>query len=121
MIEIIDGFPDSVIALTAVGRITAQDYDRLVIPKIEETLKRHPKVRLYYELSPKFTGVDAGAAWKDFRLGVEHLTRWERMAVVTDVEWIRLTMNAFRFLMPGQLKVFANGQSAEARAWIIGE
>jgi hypothetical protein len=121
MIEIIDGFPDSVIAITAVGRVNANDYDTVVIPKIEEALKRHHRVRLYYEFGPKFTGVDTGAAWKDFKLGVEHLTRWERMAVVTDVEWIRLTMNAFRFVMPGELKVFTNDQSAEARAWIMGK
>jgi hypothetical protein len=41
------------------------------------------------------------------------------MAVVTDVDWIRHMINAFRFVMPGQLRVFATAQAAEARAWIL--
>ena len=50
--------------------------------------------------------------------GVEHLTRWERVAVVTDVEWIRLAVNLFRFLVPGGVKVFPTAQAAEARRWV---
>jgi hypothetical protein len=62
--------------------------------------------------------MDAGAAWEDFKLGVGHLTRWEKVAVVTDVEWIRHAVNAFRFLMPGEIRVFPDSQRAEARAWV---
>ena len=28
-------------------------------------------------------------------------------------------MNAFRFLMPGEIKVFPTSRAAEARAWIV--
>jgi hypothetical protein len=27
--------------------------------------------------------------WEDIKVDTEHFTRWERMAVVTDVEWIK--------------------------------
>jgi len=118
MIKTIDGFPESIIALCASGRVTAADYDKVLIPKVESALKHHRKVRLYYEFGRDFSELDAGAAWKDFKIGVEHLSRWERMAVVTDVEWIRHAIDAFSFLMPGQLRVFASGQTAEARTWI---
>lgn len=118
MIEVIEGFPEGVIAITAKGRVSAADYRDVVVPLVEESLKQHDKVRLYYELGPEFSGIDASASWKDFKLGIGHLSRWERMAVVTDVEWIRITMNVFRFLMPGQLRVFTTEQAADARAWI---
>lgn len=118
MIEFIAGFPENTVAAVARGRVTATDYDEVLIPKVEEALGRYKKVSFYYELGQEFSGIDAGAAWKDFKLGVEHLSRWERMAVVTDVDWIRLALNAFRFVMPGQLRVFGTGQAAEARAWI---
>lgn len=120
MIENIEGFPDNVIALIAKGQVTKKDYEQLVIPKVATALKRHDKIRLYYELGSQFSGIDAGAAWEDLKVGVEHLTRWERMAVVTDVDWIRHMINAFRFLMPGQMRVFATAQTSEARAWIVG-
>ena len=58
------------------------------------------------------------AAWEDFKLGMEHLTRWERIAVVTDVDWIRHTFNAFTFLIPGEITLFHLDEMTEARAWI---
>lgn len=119
MLEILDGFPDGVIAVAAKGRVSAEDYDKTLIPLVEKALQRHRKVRIYYELGRGFTGIEAGAALKDFWVGVEHLTRWERIAVVADIEWIRHTMQLFRFLMPGQVRVFATHDAKKARAWIL--
>jgi hypothetical protein len=119
MIECIETFPDNVVGLVAKGHVTKEDYEKVLIPRVEAALKGHDKVRLYYELGSEFSGIDAGAAWEDLKVGVEHFTRWERMAVVTDVEWIRHMVNVFRFLMPGQMRVFATAKTAEARAWIL--
>ena len=119
MIEIIEGFPDNVVGILAKGDVTRKDYLEVVIPTIEKALKRNAKLRLYYELGSEFTGIDLSAEWEDFKLGIEHLSRWERVAVVTDVAWIRHAVNAFRFLMPGEVRVFATGQTSEARKWIV--
>ncbi|MGH7814191.1 MAG: STAS/SEC14 domain-containing protein [Candidatus Binataceae bacterium] len=121
MIDILEGFPDKIVALTAKGRVTKKDYELVVIPTIEEALKRHQKIRLYYDLGAQFSGIDPGAAWEDLKIGVEHPTRWERVAVVTDVDWIRHAINAFRFMMPGRVRVFPAAQAAEARAWIAAD
>ncbi|MBS0519545.1 MAG: STAS/SEC14 domain-containing protein [Proteobacteria bacterium] len=118
MIKILQGFPDNVIAFSAEGRVTRRDYDEVLIPKVKEALQRHDRIRCYYELGAGFSEIDAGAAWEDFVLGLEHLTRWERVAVVTDVDWIRIAVNLFRFLIPGMIQVFPAGQAAEARRWI---
>jgi len=118
MLKLLEGFPDDVIAVTARGRVTGADYDKVMIPAVERALRGHDKVRCYYELGREFEAFDLKSAWKDFVIGVEHLPRWERMAVVTDVEWIRYAMRAFGFVMPGELRVFATGQASEARDWI---
>ena len=118
MIEIIPGFPDYVVGFVAKGQVTKEDYDEVLIPTVEVALKRHHQTRLYYELGQEFSGIDAGAAWEDIKVGIEHLTRWERVALVTDVEWMIHTVNAFRFLIPGRLRVFPTAQISEARAWI---
>ena len=75
-------------------------------------------MRLYYELGSQFSGIDPAAAWEDAKMGIEHFGRWERIAVVTDVDWMKHTVNAFRFLIPGQLRVFPTAQTSEARVWI---
>jgi hypothetical protein len=118
MIEILEGFPGGVVAVTAKGRVTKQDYDDVLIPKLREVLSRRGKIRLYYELGEGFSGIDPGAAWEDFTLGMRYLRRWERVAVVTDVDWIRIAIGVFRFLVPGEIRVFGTSQALDARNWI---
>jgi hypothetical protein len=119
MIRILSRFPENVVAVTCEGRVTRKDYDDVLLPAVIAALQRHGKVRLYYEITPQFSGIEAGAIWEDFRIGMEHLLRWERVAVVTDIEWIRHAMNAFRFLLPGKIRVFAGNEAGAAREWIV--
>jgi SpoIIAA-like len=93
----------------------------VLIPAVTRALQHHSKVRVYYEVALEFAGIDAGALWEDFRVGVRHLSRWERIAVVSDVGWIRQAVNAFRFLMPGTLRVFPVDDAADARGWIAAD
>jgi hypothetical protein len=119
MIEIIEGFPDNVVGLAGKGEVTRKDYLEVVIPAIDKALKRNARLRLYYDLGAQFTGIDLGAEWEDFKLGIEHPSRWERVAVVTEVAWIRHLVGALRFLMPGEIRVFTTAQASEARKWIV--
>lgn len=121
MIETLAGFPDSVVALSAKGRVSRKDYEEILIPKVNEAFGRRSRVRCYYELGPAFSGMDPGAAWEDFKLGIEHLRGWDRVAVVTDVDWIRRAMNTFRFLLPGEIRVFDIPETDEARRWITAD
>jgi SpoIIAA-like len=118
MIEPLTGFPDNVLAFGYKGRVTRQDYETVLIPAVENALKKHDKIRLYIEIATDFAGFDPGAMWEDLKIGMEHLTRWERAALVTDVEWIKQAMRLFGFLMPGKMKSFALSEAAQARAWI---
>lgn len=120
MIEHLTSFPDNVLAFVCKGRVTKADYDAVLVPAVVQALKTHDKVRLYYETAGDFAGIDPGAMWEDFKVGMEHLTRWERVAVVTDVEWIKQTMRFFSFLMPGAMKLFPTTEAAQAREWIAG-
>jgi hypothetical protein len=119
MIEILKNFPDNVIALSCRGQVTKEDYDGVLVPAILEALKRHDKIRLLYTTSADFTGYDPGAIWEDLKIGVEHPTRWERVAVVTDVDWIVQMMRLFSFLVPCPTKLFPTSEFAQAHAWII--
>jgi SpoIIAA-like len=118
MIKILEGFAEATVAIACEGHVTREDYQTILIPRLNEALARHQKVRIYYEIAPSFSGFDFGAVWEDTKVGLEHLSRYERMALVTDVAWIRHAAGAFRFLMPGRLAVFPLGQAKEARAWI---
>jgi len=118
MIELLKGFPDNVVAAACQGQITKNDYDTVLVPAVEKALKSHDKIRFYYEAGANFAGIDASAAWEDFKVGMEHFLRWERVAVVTDVEWIKHTMRIFSFVMPAEMRVFPVAETAKAREWI---
>jgi hypothetical protein len=118
MIEHLKSFPGNVLAFVCHGQVTKQDYATVLIPAVEKALKEHDKVRLYYETAPDFSGIDPSAVWEDTKVGVSHLLRWERVAVVTDVEWIKQTMKFFSFMLPGELRVFPTREAAAARTWI---
>ena len=114
MIEIIEGLPNNVVGIAVTGRVTKQDCYDVLIPAMEDSLKAHDKIRLYYELNSRFPG----AAWDDLNVGIEYAPPCERVAIVTDVGWIRYTVKALRFLIPGEIQVFATVRASEGRAWI---
>ena len=119
MIEQLKGFPGDVLGFVAKGVVTRRDYEDVLIPAVESALKTHDKLRLYYEFDPEFTSIEPGAMWEDFLAGMEHFLRWERIAVVTDVDWISNSIRFFGFMMPAAVRAFPLNESAEARAWLV--
>lgn len=119
MIEVLTGFPETVLAFACNGHVTKRDYESVLIPAVEQALGQHKKVRLYYQIDPGFSGIESGAMWDDFKVGMEHLFRWDRLAVVTDVEWIRSMFKAFSFVIPCEARVFQLEEAANARTWIV--
>jgi hypothetical protein len=114
MIELIEGLPKNVVGIFVQGRVTAQECRDVLTPAVEKSLKRHDKIRLYYEIGSRFPG----AAWDELDLGGGRASRCERVAIVTDIAWVRLTVKALRFLFPGEIRVFPTIQAAEGREWI---
>jgi SpoIIAA-like len=98
----------------AKGRLTSDDCNKVLKPLIGSSLQRHEKVRLYYEIDCRFPG----AAWANLRLGIENIPEWERVAVVTDVCWLREAINVLRFLIQAEVRVFSTSDASQGRAWI---
>ena len=118
MVEKIPDLPDHVLGFTAKGTVTADDYESVIIPAVEAMFSRQRKVRFLYHLGEEFSGIEAAAAWDDARLGLKHLTGWEKMALVSDVDWIRWAVKIFGLAITGQVRVFHNRDLAEAKGWI---
>ncbi|HEY1390728.1 MAG TPA: STAS/SEC14 domain-containing protein [Ktedonobacterales bacterium] len=120
MIEQLSEFPQNVLGFRASGHVTRQDYDSVVDPAVEAAFKSQQSLRLYYQLDSDFRGMEPGAMWEDFKIGMEHIRHWERIAIVTDVDWIGNSIKVFGFLIPGEVRLFALAQADQARAWIVG-
>ena len=118
MIEQIPDLPAGALGFRASGQVTATDYSQILVPDIEAAFAVNRKLRLLYHIGPDFTGFDAGAMWEDAQLGFRHFSGWDRVALVTDVHWLRVTASAMGFAVPAELKLFHNAQFDEAVAWI---
>lgn len=118
MIENIPDLPGNVLGLTAKGRVTVTDYESVVIPEVEAVFKRYPKNRFLYHLGDQCSGFEGSAVWDNIKLGLEHFSGWERLAIVSDVEWIRTAIRIFGLVMPGDIRVFDNSELDEAKRWI---
>ena len=89
MIGLMRDLKDGVIGFTALGKVTGADYEQVVIPAIEAGFDKHSSLSLIYHLGEDFEGFEAAAVWDDAKVGLAHWTAWDRVAVVTDVGWVR--------------------------------
>jgi len=108
MIELLENMPGNVVGFEAVGEVTAEDYRTILDPAIKAALATHDKIRILYVLADRFTGYSGPAMFDDAVIGTEHWRHWERIGVVTDTEWVRHTVHAFAWMVPGRIKVFAD-------------
>ena len=118
MLALIPGLPSNVVGVEAYGKVTAEDYERLLVPAVDAARVASPEgnVRVLYVLYD-FLGYPAGAIWEDtFVLG--RFRSWERFAVVCDADWLRTSLRAFAWMMPGEVRAFEPDDLDDARAWI---
>ena len=117
MIQLIEGLPDAVVGIEAVGTVESADYDTTAAPAVRRALERHPKIRLIHVLDDRFTGYTAGGAWQDAVLGLANARSFDRIAVVSDSESIRRLVTLGGWSLPGELQLFPNREREQAEAW----
>ena len=120
MIERLTGLPDGVIGFEAVGEVHAEDYRDVLIPDLEVAVVSGA-IRCVYVMGDRFEGYSTGAAWQDTKLGLEHHGKWQRAALVTDVEWVTHLSAVFGWMVPGQFEVFPLAERDAAIAWTAAD
>ena len=118
MVERVADLPDGVLGFRATGTISRDEYRELMKP-IYAALERGEKLNIYFELADDFHGLDLGALWEDLKaagsVGLKHRSSWQRMAVVTDKDWIRHGAAVAGWLAPGELRLFDSGRALPRR------
>ena len=118
MLKLLEGLPDNVLGVSAEGKITGIDYETVLIPAIEKKLKEHKKIRMVYHLGSSFTGFDLSAMLDDAKMGMKHLSAWDRIALVSDHEMINTFAKFFGHMLSCELRIFKNAELGEAKKWI---
>jgi hypothetical protein len=109
---------DNILGVQGTGKVTNQDYLDVLIPQLEEVLKKYGKARFLYYLDEDFTGWEMGAMWEDAKFGLKHKDDFEKIAVVGGPKWIAWGTKLFSYFLEGQVKIFAFEELQAAWDWL---
>ena len=121
MIEKLNGIPDYVAGFNATGKVTKEDYANTVIPEVEKILKQHGHIHFLLVLNTEAGNFTAGAWMNDALIGIKHLSKWKKMAIVSDQKGVEKITDILSPIMPGESKGFALDELEAAKAWVSSE
>jgi len=117
VIQLMDNLPENVIGFEAVGEVDADDYKTTLDPAVDAALQNNNKLRLIYVLGDRFDGYSGGAMWQDTKLGISHWGAWEKIALVTDKDWVDDAIKFMGWMVPGEIQVYSNDDVDAAKEW----
>ena len=121
MLRPMTDMPAGTIGFEAVGEVEDDDWEETVEPVLRRELEAGRKVRLLYLLGAEARDVECDAMRADTGFRARHATSFERVAVVSDEDWIRPALRALSFLLPGKARGFRVHDLAAAKAWLAEE
>jgi SpoIIAA-like len=98
------------------GKLVKGDYSAFV-PAVEQLIRQHGKLQILFDMTG-FHGWNAGAAWEDFKFGVEHFADIERLAMVGEERWQRGMATFCKPFTKAKVRYFGHADAAEARHWL---
>src|SRR5690242_1347038 len=118
MLRRIDDMPPATIGFEAVGEVEDDDWEHTVEPVLRQEMAGGGKIRLLYLLGAQTREVEGDAMGADLEFRARHASSFERVAVVSDEDWIRPALAALSFMLPGKAKGFRVAELAEAKTWL---
>lgn len=107
-----------VAGFSAIGEITENDFSTTIMPAVKELVHKTGKLNYLLLLDTSLKNFTAGAWMKDALMGIKHIIKWNRAAIVSDVDAIRNFTNIFSYFIPGKFKGFEHKDYREAVDWV---
>ncbi len=100
------------LSLKARGKLTHEDYETMK-PLIDSALDsvRDPTVTALVDAT-ELEGWDAQAAWDDFKLGLKHGNKFDKVAVVGNKDWQETSSKISGWFMSGDVEYFESAGAA---------
>ena len=114
MIAILPESEGNVLVVRATQKLTKRDYEDVFIPKLDQLIQQHGKIRVVMYLDSSFEGWELGAMWDDATFGLKHRNDFERVAVVGGARWLGWATKLSSHLMEGQLRNYDASSLQEA-------
>ena len=118
MVEILKDFPPHVAAYGTEGKVEKEEYEQIVIARVNEVADQYGKINFLVLLETDMQNYTLPAFLDYLKISFEHFTKWNRMAIVTDQKWVEKAYDALSYLVPGVINGFELKQFEEAKEWV---
>ena len=121
MISQLKNIPNTMVGFRASQEVTKEDFDAIVLPAVAELVGRTDELNYLLVLDTPLKNFTIGAWIKDGLLGLNNLTKWNRVAIVSDSESLNTFTDLFGKVMPGEFKGYAPEKLNDAVDWVSGQ
>lgn len=121
MLERITAMPAGTLGFEVVGPVDDDDWERVVEPVLRREMAAGEKLRLLYLIGDRAHEAEGDAMGEDVSFRARHASSFERVAVVSDEDWIRPALATLSFLLPGKAKGFEVAELEAAKTWLSDE
>lgn len=118
MLRRLKDMPPGTIGFEATGEVEDDDWEETVEPVLRHEMADGQKIRMLYLLGEDAGEVESDAVTADTGFRARHATSFERVAVVSDEDWMRPAVRALSALLPGKAKAFRVHDLPTAKAWL---
>jgi hypothetical protein len=118
MLRRIADMPAGTLGFEAVGEVEDDDWERDVEPTLREEISQGRKLRLLYLIGPQTSELEGDAMKADTEFRARHASAFERVAVVSDEDWMRPALRVLSVLLPGKARGFAVADIEAAKTWL---
>ena len=118
MLRKMHDMPPGTIGFEAIGEVDDDDWERAVESELKRDIAAGEKVRLLYLLGPEADDVEGDAMKAETGFRLRHAKSFERVAVVSDENWMKPALRAMSVLMPGSTRGFAVHDLPAAKSWL---
>jgi hypothetical protein len=118
MLQLINDLPDFVVGIKASGEVSKEDLETVLVPAIDRQVAQYDAIYYLLLLETDIKNWDFGAWISDAKIGLKYLTKWEKIAVVTEQESVQKFTDIFSKLAPGEARGYALNELETAKAWV---
>ena len=119
MIVQIPRLPDNMVGFRADGEVTKEDFD-IVHLQVADLVEKTGKLNYLLFLDNSPADFTMGAWLQDALLGVKHITKWNRAAIISDSEAVIDFTAVFSKVMPGEFRGYHKTDYNKAVDWVSG-
>jgi hypothetical protein len=118
MVELLKDFPPHVAAYRAAGTVEKEEYEKVVMARVDEVAATYGKINFIVRLETDMQNYTLPAFLDYLKVSFEHFSKWNRMAIVSDQGWVRNAYDVLSKLVPGEIRGYPLAEFEEAKQWV---